>query len=95
MDIEEYNRRAHLANFPPEERWERVEGALYQPRSRPDAPPLVSINGRDHTGAEVRFWTDLPNAMHLLHHLAQIQRSTHAQVPSNPPPACEPFDGNA
>ena len=93
MDMHEYNRNARLANFPPNKRWSRVEGILIQPLSTP-GECLVSIGGRDHTGAEVNFWTDIHHAMYLLNMLAQIQRETRAEVPSECPPDCKPYDGN-
>jgi hypothetical protein len=93
MDVDEFNRQQSLRQFPPERRWETVEGALLQPRSKRDSLPLVSIAGRDHKGAEVTFWIDPPNAMYLLNFLAHIQRETGATVPSAPPKASEPFDG--
>ena len=80
------------ANFPPEKRWAKVEGVLFQPQSNPADPILIAIGGRDHTGAEVRFWTDLPNAMYLMNMLAQVQKELSAYVPSNPPGECMPYD---
>jgi len=63
MSMEELNRRQSLSNFLPDKRWEKVEGVLTQPRSNKDLPSLIKIGGRDHTGKDVGFWTDLPNAM--------------------------------
>jgi hypothetical protein len=92
MNLDELNRGQRLANFPPEKRWEAVEGAYFQPLSSHEGGVLF-VSGRDHTGAEVKFWTNLPNAMYLLNMLAQIQKDVRAQVPSNPPAACKPYDG--
>lgn len=92
--FEELNRKQSLLNFPSDKRWQNVEGVLLQPRSS-DAAPLISIGGRDHTGAEVEFWTDLPNAMYLLSMLAAIQKQTGARVPSVQPPQCGEYDGIA
>ena len=92
-DLNELNRRQQLANFPPGKRWAKVEGVLFQPRTNADQPPLVSIGGRDHTGAEVSFWTDLPNAMYLMNMLSQIRHEHNSSVPSRQPPDCKPYDG--
>ena len=92
MNLDELNRGQRLANFPPDKRWETVEGIYFQPLSSHEGG-VLAIGGRDHTGAEVRFWTNLPNAMYLLNMLAQFQKDTLAQVPSNPPAACKPYDG--
>jgi hypothetical protein len=94
-DLDEFNRQQSLGNFPPNRRWQRVEGIVHQPRSKPGAKDLVSIGGRDHRGEEVSFWTDLPNAMYLLNMLTQIQRETGARVPSTLPDIAEPYDGRA
>lgn len=94
LDNAEYNRNAQLSNFPPDKRWQKVDGVLFQQRTNLQDAALLSISGRDHTGAEVRFWTDLPNAMYLLNFLTQIQKQSSANVPSNPPDACKPYDGN-
>jgi hypothetical protein len=93
MDMEEYNRNARLSNFPPENRWARVEGVLLQPLSKP-GEYLIAIGGRDYMGAEVKFWTDIHHAMFLMNMLVQIQSSIHAHVPSECPPDCKPYDGN-
>ena len=92
MSLEELNRGQRLANFPPEKRWEAVEGVYFQPLSTHHGGVLF-VSGRDHTGASVKFWTDLPNAMYLLNMLAQIQKDAHAQVPSDAPGTCELYDG--
>lgn len=92
MSMEEYNRKAALANFPPDKRWAKIEGVLIQPRSNPALPPLVSIAGRDHKGAEIAFWTDLPNAMYLMNMLSQLRSQHNSSVPSKPPTECAPFE---
>ena len=52
MDISEYHQKARLANFPPNERWAKVEGIIFfQPQG--GQPSLVSIGGRDHKGKVV------------------------------------------
>jgi hypothetical protein len=94
MDMNEYNRNARLANFPPDKRWAKVEGVSIQPRATVDQPPLVSIGGRDHTGAAVTFWTDLPNAMYLMNMLSQLRSEHNSSVPSKAPPECKAYDGN-
>lgn len=94
MSLEELNRGPRLANFPPERRWEAVEGASFQPLSTHEGG-VLSISGRDHTGAEVKIWTNLPNAMYLLNMLANIQKDIRAPVPSTPPVACKPYDGGS
>lgn len=86
--MDDYNRNSFLSNFPPDLRWERVEGLLFQEGSTPE-DSLVGIGGRDHRGEEVRFWTNLPNAMYLMNLLYQIQRQLNADVPSSPSP-CKP-----
>lgn len=93
FDVDEFNRRQALKAFPPDARWKSIEGVLSQPRSEPGRPPLLSIQGRDPSGAERRIWTDLPNAMYLLRLLQELQRRTGAELPSSPPDPCEPFDG--
>jgi hypothetical protein len=93
MDTEEYNRQQRLRNFPPDRRWRRVTGATIQTRSDASRPMLVAIAGIDREGKEVRFWTDLPNAMYLLRILTTVQRDASASVPSVPPDECMPFDG--
>lgn len=94
-DMGECNRNARLANFPPDKRWAKVEGVQIQPRSKLTDPPLVSIGGRDHIGAEVKFWTDLPNAMYLMNLLSQLRTEHHSSVPSKPPSECQEYDGKA
>ncbi len=92
MDIREYHQKARLANFPPNERWAKVEGIIFfQPQE--GQPSLVSIGGRDHKGKVVTFWTDLPNAMYLMNLLSQLQHDRHCSVPSRPPARCESYDG--
>jgi hypothetical protein len=91
--LDEFNRNQRLANFPPDKRWARVEGVLPQQLSKP-GEWLISIGGRDHTGAEVRFWTDIRHAMYLMNLLAHVQRESGARVPSECPPDCKPYDGN-
>jgi len=89
IDMDEYNHRAFLANFPPELRWEKVEGVMSQGESTP-ADSLVSISGLDHKGEYVKFWVNIPNAMYLLNLLAQLQQQTGAAVPSEQPGVTNP-----
>ena len=63
--MDDYNRKAFLFNFPPENRWEKVEGVMLQPGPS-DGGALVSISGRDHKGEPAQLWVNLPNAMYLL-----------------------------
>jgi hypothetical protein len=93
--LDELGRQQSLLNFPPERRWEKVEGVVIRQRSKADDHPLISIVGRDHKGAEVvGFWTDLPNAMHLLKMLEDVQLQTRAKIPTRPPGNCAAYDGN-
>ena len=93
MTINEYRQKARLANFPPSKRWAKVSGVIFfQPRN--GQPPLVSIDGRDHKGDVVKFWTDLPNAMYLMNLLSQLQKDRRCPVPSRAPARCEPYDGS-
>jgi hypothetical protein len=86
---EEYNKKAFLSNFPPDKRWQKVEGILVQ--DRPDqGDTLVSISGRDHKGEEARFWVDLPNAMYLFAMLRQFQHEARADVPLEQPGTTKP-----
>ena len=91
IDVDKFNRDQFLRNFPPENRWERVEGVLIQSRQSPEGD-LISVNGRDHKGEVVEFWTDLPNAMYLMSLLANIQSRSRADVPSAAPDSCKPHD---
>jgi hypothetical protein len=91
--LDEMKRQTNLANFPPEQRWETVQGAGIQGALSKDGHLLVSIQGRDHTGAMTAIWTDLPNAMYLMNLLYNLQRQLGAVVPSDTPPACKPYDG--
>lgn len=91
--LDELNQPSRLANFPPELRWGKVEAVQHQPLLRPDSAGLVSISGLDHKGAEVKFWTDLPNAMYLLNMLAHLQNEIGAKVPLAPPNFSKPYDG--
>lgn len=92
MIINEYRRKARLANFPPNKRWAKVSGIIFfQPQG--SEPPLVAIGGCDHKGEVVKFWTDLPNAMYLMNLLSRLQQDRHCSVPSRPPARCEPYDG--
>jgi hypothetical protein len=82
--MEEYNRRAQAANFPPDKQV-RVQGALFQ-----GGPTLaesrVGISGPDQKGVPgTVFWMTLPHAMYLLNLLHNIQRETKAPVPNVPP----------
>jgi hypothetical protein len=88
------SRPQSLAYFPPEKRWERLEGIVVRQRSSADDPPLVSIVGRDQKGTEIiGFWTDLPNAMYLLNLLENVRRQTAAKIPTRPPDNCKAYDG--
>lgn len=93
QEIDEYNRKARLAMFPPDQRWAKVEGLYFQPLSTPQQG-IVSVGGIDHKGEVVKFWTDVPNAMHLLRMLADMQAESKLKLPSGPPDDCKPFDGN-
>ena len=84
----------NLQNYPPERRWQQVKGAADS--ARPDHQPghLVSIGGLDHAGEWTSIWTDLPNAMYLLHILLQVQRATGVPVVTNEPgPMLPPLEG--
>lgn len=92
--LEELNRGQRLANSPSELQWTKVEGVSFRPSSNHPGG-VLSIAGRDHSGAEVKFWTDLPNAMYLMNMLANIQRDVQAPVPSTQPAPCAPYDGSS
>lgn len=87
--MDDYNRKAFLFNFPPENRWEKVEGVMLQPGPS-DGGALVSISGRDHKGEPAQLWVNLPNAMYLLAMLAQRQNKTNAPIPSEQPGTTKP-----
>lgn len=87
--VADYNRRAFLDNFPPEHRWQTIEGLLVEDRSAL-GDTLVSIQGRDHNGDDCRLWVDLPNAMYLLGFLQAVQRDTGASIPQHQPGMSQP-----
>ena len=87
--MDDYNRKAFISNFPPENRWEKIEGVFSQHRLSV-GDNLVSISGRDHKGDPAQLWVDLPNATYLLALLAQLQAKVNAPVPSEQPGKTKP-----
>lgn len=84
---------ATLQNFPPERRWQQVQGALDQARPQ-QGDHLVSIGGLDHEGERTSIWVDLPNAMHLLHLLTKVQHATGAPYQMTRPAPTKPHSSD-